>query len=180
MKRIAKIFYMMIIIGGLGGCYNEIHPEKIVSSIEIKDIALNETLTPQDRADIIITAHIKKSSYLFNPRTADTPYLFTFSINGNEFKDEVKGVEDVQDDLGSERGKGILYTFKKRLRLKPGNYEVILKLKDGRPSKIKADLKGGKLYTLRFEPVYGYTKSGLPKQFFEGVEYYERYLEENK
>lgn len=180
MKKIAMVLCMMFIAAGTIGCYRQIPIKEEIVPIDFKVIALDDPLPPQNEADIIIITHIKKVSYLLSPRTAETPYTFLLSINGQELKETLKGVEEIESNVIEERGKGIHYVLKKRLRLKPGSYKIILKSEDGRSGKIKKEFVGGKIYTLRFEPDYGPNRFGRPKHFREGVVDYRVYLDGNE
>jgi len=181
MERINKIIVLMLVIlGGLAGCYTQIPLEKPMVPVEFKVVPLDEPAPPQGEADIIITTHIKKKSYIFEPRTVETPYVFTLLIDGKELRESVKGVEEVISDTEAERGKGIHYNLKKRLRLKQGSYTIALRSEDRRSDEIEMELAGGKLYTLRFEPFYGLKKHHRLKLFSDGVERYKIYWEEIK
>ena len=151
---------------GLIGCYRQVPFEKPLAPVEVKVLTRDPPAPGQDEADLIITSHVKRASFLLSPRTADTPYTFVISVNGQEFKDAVKGVEEVESDIKSERGKGVHYLFEKRLRFKPGTYKITLKSEDGMVASVKAELIGGKVYALNFEPLYG-RKVGLTGGFGE-------------
>ena len=181
MERINKIIVLMfLILGGLTGCYKQVPLEKPMVPVEFKVVPLDEPAPPQGEADIIITTHMKKKSYIFDPRTAETPYVFTLLIDGKELRESVKGVEEVISDTEAERGKGIHYNLKKRLRLKQGSYTIALRSEEGRSTGKNVKLEGGKLYTLRFEPFYGLKKHHRPKIFEDGVERYQIYWDEIK
>jgi len=179
MKKVADVLFVLFIAAGFIGCYKQV-PREAITPVDVKVVELNAPPPSTAESDILITTHIKKTSYHFSPRTAETPYTFILSINGKEIKETLKGVEDVESKIDAERGEGIHYALKKRLRLKPGKYEIILKSEDGKSAKIKTELKGGKLHTLRFDPVYGSPKFGRSKHFREGVIYYEIYLDDNE
>ncbi|HAG51984.1 MAG: hypothetical protein A2X87_00330 [Deltaproteobacteria bacterium GWC2_42_51] len=174
-----KIVIALFVLLVIAGCYKQI-PKEAVVPVEVKIVGIDAATPSHDEADIMITTHIKKASYYFSPRTADMPYAFTLSIDGKELIEKLKGVEEVESNVVEERGKGIHYALKKRLRLKPGRYEITLKTEDGRFAKIRVELKGGRLYILRFEPVYGPSKYLRPKHFREGVIDYRVYFEEGK
>lgn len=169
MKKYIRVMFLITL---LIGCYKHAPFERVVP-VEIKVVDMDAPVPSQNEADIIIVTHIKKASYLFSPRTAETPYTFTILIDGNELKESLKGIEVVEYKIVEERGKGIHYTLKKRLRLKLGSYVVVLKPEDGPSARIKIELSGGKIHTLRFDPVYGPPKFGRPKHFREGVVDYE-------
>lgn len=116
MKTILKFLCAAIIAASFAGCYKQISKEALVPA-DVKVVALDESALPMDVADLIVTTHIKKASYLISPRTAETPYTFTILIDGNELKESLKGIEVVDSKIAEERGKGIHYTLKKRLRL---------------------------------------------------------------
>ena len=179
MKIIIKILFLMIIVSGFIGCYKQI-PREAMAPVEVEVVELNAPPPSPDESDILITTHIKKASYLLSPRTAETPYTFTLSIDGNEFIDKLKGVEEVESNVDAEKGEGVHYVLKKRIRLKPGIYEFALKSEDGPLAEIKKQVIGGKIYTLRFEPVYGPRKYLRPKHFREGVVGYEFFWDKDK
>src|SRR3972149_9611619 len=179
MKRMVILFGLVIAVV-FAGCYKQIPLEKPMVPVEFKVVPLDEPAPAQGEVDIIITTHIKKRSYIFDPRTAETPYVFTLLIDGKELRESVKGVEEIISDMEAERGKGIHYTLKKRLRLKQGSYTIALRSEDRRSDEIEMELAGGKLYTLRFEPFYGLKKHHRLKLFSDGVERYKIYWEEIK
>ena len=172
MKSIVRIIWILLIVIFFAGCYRQVSKETVVP-IEVKVVDMDAPMPSQNEADIIIVTHIKKASYHFSPRAAETPYTFTILIDCNELKESLKGIEVVESKIVEERGKGIHYTLKKRLRLKPGSYVIVLKSEDGPSAKIKIKLSGGKIHTLIFDPIYGPPKFGRPKHFREGIVDYE-------
>ena len=167
MKKI--ILLMTVILAGFTGCYKNIPLEVPVIQAGLKVVPLDESVLSQEEGDIIVTAHVKKGSYVLSPRTDEDRYTFVFMINDKELIESVKGIEEMESDMHEEKGEGIHYTFKKRLRLKPGEYSISLKTEDVKTSPFNLQLTGGKLYTLRFEPVYGPIKMGAKKSFQHGV-----------
>lgn len=138
------------------------------TSVQFKVVGLDDPAPSQDESDVIIATHIKKASYLFSPRTEEMPYTFTLVINGQEITEDVKGVEEVESDANTEKGKGVHYALKKRLRLKPGRHEIALKTEERSSAKVKVELSGGRVYTMSFEPVYG-RKRGLFGRLWSSV-----------
>lgn len=175
MKNVIAVVGMVLLAVESIGCYKQAALEKAVVPAEIKVIGLDDPAPSQDEADIIISTHIKKASYLFSPRTAETPYTFTLSIDSQEIREDVKGIEEVESDANMEKGKGVHYVFKKRLRLKPGRHEIALNTEKLSP-KVRIKLAGGKIHDLKFEPVYG-RKYGLWGTFGQGLRGYKAYLE---
>ena len=167
MKKI--IFFMAVILAGFTGCYKNIPLEVPVIQAGLKVVPLDESVLSQEEGDIIVTAHVKKGSYVLSPRTDEDRYTFILLINDKELIESVKGNEATESDMHEEEGEGIHYTFKKRLRLKPGEYSISLKTEDVKTPPFNIQLTGGKLYTLRFEPVYGPVKIGTKKSFQHGV-----------
>lgn len=180
MKRIARALCLIPAIASFMGCYMRIPFEESRVPVEFKVVSLDEPQPAQDEVDIVITTHIKKASYLLSPRTAKTPYTFALLINGQELKEEVKGIEEVESDMDTEKGKGIHYVLKQRFRFKPGIYRITLRPEDSHSAKVKIQIDGGRVYTLRFEPVYGPIKFGLMKTFRQGVIGYKVYLDGNE
>jgi len=174
------ILFLVLIMAGFIGCYKQIPFEKAGIPAELKVVDLDEPLPSQDEADIIITTHIKKPSYLLSPRRADTLYTFTLSIDNLWFTESLKGVGEVESDMDQEQGKGIHYIFKKRIRLKPGKYDINMKAEDGRSARVNVELAGGSIHDLKFDPVYGSNKSGFRKTFWHGVVDYKVYLDGNE
>lgn len=179
MKNIARLAIMGLLAVMFMGCYKQTRLEQMGTSVQFKVIGVDEPAPSQEEADVVITTHIKKASYLLSPRTAEMPYTFTISVDGQEFKEEVKGVEEVESDTDKEKGKGIHYVLKKRLRLKLGSHEIELKTEERSSAKVKVELSGGRTHTLNFEPVYG-RKRGLWGGFGQGVSYYEIFLDGNR
>src|SRR3990172_906660 len=163
------IFFMEVILAGFSGRYKNIPLEGPVVSAGLKVVPLDESGLSQDEVDVIVTAHVKKGSYVVSPRTEEDRYTFVLLINDKELIEHVKGIEEMESDMHEEKGEGIHYTFKKRLRIKPGSYRISLKTEDVKTSPVHIELTGGKLYTLRFEPVYGPIKMGAKKSFQHGV-----------
>ena len=167
MKKI--IFFMAVILAGFTGCYKNIPLERPVVPAGLKVVPLDESVLSQDEVDVIVTAHVKKGSYVVSPRTEEDRYTFVLLINDKELIEHVKGIEEMESDMHEEKGEGIQYKIKKRLRIKPGSYRISLKTEDVKTSPVHIELTGGKLYTLRFEPVYGSIKMGTKKSFQHGV-----------
>lgn len=126
MKNITRLAILWLLAIMFMGCYKQTRLEQMGTPVQFKVVGLDDPAPSQDEADVIVTTHIKKASYLLSPRTAETPYTVTLSVDGQMFRAAEKGVEEVISDTGNEKGKGIHYVLKKRLRLKPGS------LKDGR------------------------------------------------
>ena len=167
MKKI--ILLITVILAGFTGCYKNIPLEVPVIQAGLKVVPLDESVLSQEEGDIIVTAHVKKGSYVLSPRTDEDRYTFILLINDKELIESVKGNEATESDMHEEEGEGIHYTFKKRLRLKPGEYSISLKTEDVKTPPFNIQLTGGKLYTLRFEQVYGPVKIGTKKSFQHGV-----------
>lgn len=179
MKTITRLAIIGLLAVMFTGCYKQTKLEQMETSAQFKVVGLDAPTPSQDEADLIITTHIKKASYLLSPRTAEMPYTFTLMIDGQGIKEDVKGVEEVESDTEKEKGKGVHYVFKKRLRLKPGSHEIALKTEERSSAKVKVELSGGSIHTLKFEPVYG-RKSGLKGTFGQGLTGYKVYLDENE
>ncbi|MDO8446135.1 MAG: hypothetical protein Q7T53_08555 [Deltaproteobacteria bacterium] len=177
MKKLIAISGLLVIVVGFAGCYKQLHLEKTVVPAELRVVALDAPAPSQDEADLIIATHIKKASYLLSPRTAYAPYTFTLMIDGQRIKEDAKGVEEVESDMKEEKGKGIHYTLEKRFRLKPGHHELAVKTDYGKSPKVRIELMGGRIHTLKFEPVYGPRKVGLKKTFQQGLVDYKVYLD---
>lgn len=159
MKRILKFFSVLAVAAVFTGCYKNV-PKEAVTPVEVKEVALDIASPSQDETDLVVIAHVKK-------RLTEEPYTFLLSIDGREIKETVKGVRETESNISEERGEGTHYTFSKRLRLKPGTYEISLK-SDGY-AHTKRELTGGNVYRVIFEPVYGPRKFTRPKNFREGL-----------
>lgn len=179
MKRITLISYLVFAVVTFTGCYKQVSHKVAGMPTEFMVISLDDPAPSQDEADVIVTTHIKKASYLLSPRTAEMPYTFTILVDGQELKEEVRGAEEVISDTDKEKGKGIHYVLKKRFRLKPGSHEIALKTEERSSAKIKVELSGVRTHTLNFEPVYG-RKRGLWGGFGQGFLYYEIFLDGNR
>jgi len=180
MKTIIRILSLVIVAAGFAGCYKRIPGETVVPS-EIKIVDLDAAEPSHGEADIIITAHIKKGSYLLSPRTEDMPYTFILSVDGQEFKDDAKGVEEEESRMSTEKGKGIHYVLKKRLRFKPGSHVIVLRTEEGVSAKVNAEFPEGKTRDLNFEPVYGRGRAGFARTFLQGgLLRYKVYLDGNE
>lgn len=153
----------------LAGCYKQVPEETLLEPQAIRVVAMNAQTPAGNEADIIVMTHIKKASYYLSPRSPETPYTFTLSIDGRSFVESVKGREETRAHSMAEKGRGIHYVLKKRLRVRPGVYEVTLKAEDGPSAKITRKFKGGDVYVIRFEPVYGPRRFLRPKRFSEGI-----------
>lgn len=159
MKKIMRLLCVLAVAVVFTGCYK--HVPKEAALVEAKDVALDIASPSQDETDLVVIAHVKK-------RLTEEPYTFTVEIDGKEIQETVKGVRETESNVVEERGEGTQYSLAKRFRLKPGNYEISLKSKDGQ-SLTKRELTGGHVYTVIFEPVYGPRKFARPKDFREGV-----------
>jgi len=176
MKNITRLAIMWLLAIMFMGCYKQTRLEQMGTPIQFEVVGLDDPAPSQDEADLIVTTHIKKASYLLSPRTAETLYTFTLSVDGQMFREDVKGVEEVISDTDKEKGKGIHYLLKKRLRLRLGSHEIALKTEERSSAKVKIGVEGGKGYTMSFEPVYG-RKRGLFGGFGQGFLYYEIFLD---
>jgi len=179
MKNITGLAIMWLLAIMFMGCYKQTRLEQLGTPIPFEVVGLDAPAPSQDEADVIISTHIKKASYLLSPRTAETPYTFTLSVDGQMFREDVKGVEEVISDTDKEKGKGNHYALKKRLRLRSGSHEIALKTEEHFSAKIKIELSGGRTHTLNFEPVYG-RKRGLWGGFAQGFLYHEIFLDGNR
>ncbi len=160
MKKILMFMGVLTVAAIFTGCYKHV-PEVAVTPIEVKDVALEIASPSKDETDLIVITHVKK-------RLTEEPYTFIVSVDGKEMKETVKGVRKTESNVVEERGEGTHYTLAKRLRIKPGSYEISLKSKDGHAI-TKRELTGGNVYTVIFDPVYGPRKFARPKYFREGV-----------
>lgn len=115
MKNITRLAIMGLLAIMFMGCYKQTRPEHIGTPVQFKVVGMDDPAPSQDEADIIISTHIKKAAYLLSPRTADTPYIFTLYVDGQEVKEELKGVEELESDMKTEEGKGVHYILKKGL-----------------------------------------------------------------
>lgn len=160
MKSILKFLGVLAVATILTGCYKHV-PKEVVVPVEVKEVVLDSTSPSNDETDVIAIAHVKK-------RLTEAPYIFIVSIDGKEMKETVNGVKETESNVVEERGEGTHYALAKRLRLKPGSYEISLKSEDGHAT-TKRELTGGHVYTVIFDPVYGPSKFARPKYFREGV-----------
>ncbi len=176
MKKITISAIMGLLAVMCTACYKQTQLEQMGTPVQFEVVGSDAPAPGQDEADLIITSHVKRASFLLSSRTADTPYTFIISVNNQEFKDAVKGVEEVESDIKSERGKGVHYLLEKRLRFKPGTYKITLKSEDGTVAAVKVELIGGKAYALKFEPLYG-RKVGLTGGFGERLLDFSAYLD---
>lgn len=166
MKNITRLAIMGLLAIMFIGCYKQTRLEQMGMPVQFKVVGMDDPAPSQDEADVIVSTHRKKASYLLSPRTADAPYTFTLLINGQEVKEEVKGVD---------------YILKKRFRLKPGRHEIALKTEEGSSAKVKVKLDGGRIHDLMFEPIYGNPlRTRIMKIFVQGIKNYEVYLDGNK
>jgi len=105
MKKI--ILLMTVILAGFTGCYKNIPLENPVVPAGLKIVPLDESGLSQEEGDIIVTAHVKKGSYVLSPRTDEDRYTFVFMINDKELIESVKGIEEMESDMHEEKGEGI-------------------------------------------------------------------------
>lgn len=179
MKKIIRLSIMGFLVVVFIGCYKQTRLEHMETPAQFKVVGVDEPAPSQEEADVVITTHIKKASYLLSPRTAEMPYTFTLIIDGQEVREDVKGVEEVESDANTEKGRGVHYALKKRLRLKPGRHEIALKTEERSSAKVQVELVGGRIHDLNFEPVYG-RKTGLRGTFGQGLRGYKVYLDGNE
>ncbi len=169
MKIKIGFFLILPVMLLLAGCYRQAPEAMVLSPDDVRVVALNASAPAANEADLIILTHIKKPSYLLNPRTPETPYTFTLSVDGARFVETLTGREETRSRSMAERGSGIHYVMKKRLRIKPGTYEVALKAEDGASAMVVGTFESGDVYTVRFEPVYGPRRFLRPKHFEKGL-----------
>jgi hypothetical protein len=172
MKYIYTYICALFVIAVFTGCYKHI-PKETAITADVKDIAFGTSAPSKEEADIIIMAHVKKKM-TENRNT----YSFTLIVDGKEFKESIKGVNEKESDITEERGEGIRYSLVKRIRVKPGIHEItLLTPEEKHSSKIIRELAGGKTYTVRFEPIYGPMRLGRPKHFRSGVMNFDIFFE---
>lgn len=159
-QRILMFLGVLAVAVTFTGCYKHV-PEEAVAPVEVRDVALDIASPSQDETDLVVITHVKK-------RLTEEPYTFIVAVDGKEMKETVKGVKETESNIVEERGEGTHYTLAKRLRLKPGKYDISLKSEDGHAI-TKRELTGGNVYTVIFDPVYGPRKFARPKYFREGV-----------
>lgn len=169
MKKICMFIGILVVTWIFTGCYKHITKEAAAPA-DVKEVASGAAAPSGEEVDIIITAHVKK-------KPTENPYTFILLIDGKEIRESVKGIKEADSSVIEERGEGVHYLLVKRIRIKPGIHEIILKSGEEHGSKIEREFAGGKIYTLRFDPVYGPARYGRPKNFREGVMYFEIYLE---
>lgn len=177
MKNITRLAIMGLLAVMFIGCYKQTRPEHIGTPVQFKVVGMDDPAPSQDDSDVIIATHIKKASYLLKPRTAEMPYTFMIFIDGQKFAEDVKGVEEVESDMKEEKGKGIHFALEKRFRLKPGLHEIAVKTEYGKSPKVRIEFIGGRIHTVKFEPIYGPRKVGLKKAFQQGLVDYKVYLD---
>lgn len=160
MKRIVGALGVLAVAAAFTGCYKHV-PAEAVTPVEVREVALDMESPSQGEADLVVIAHAKK-------RLTEEPYTFTIGIDGKKMQETVKGVRETESNVLAERGEGTNYAIAKRLRLKPGKYEISLRAEDGY-AVTERELTGGHVYTVIFEPVYGPRRFARPKDFREGV-----------
>ena len=169
MKKMYMFIGILVVTVLFTGCYKHI-PKEATAPADVKDVALYTTAPSTEEADIIIMTHVKK-------RPTENQYTFILLIDGKEIKESVKGIKETDSSVIEERGEGVHYSLIKRIRVKPGIHEIILISEEGHSPKIERELTGGEIYTLRFDPVYGPVRYGRPKNFREGLMYFEIYFD---
>src|SRR3989338_1674191 len=102
MKKVADVLFVLFIAAGFIGCYKQV-PREAITPVDVKVVELDAPTPSTAESDILIATHIKKTSYYFSPRTAETPYTFILSINGKDIKETLKCVEDVESKIDAER-----------------------------------------------------------------------------
>lgn len=169
MKKIYMFIGILVVAVVFTGCYRHT-PKEVAAPADVKEVALDMASPSKKEADVIIITHVKK-------RQTEDSYTFTFFVDGKEIKESVKGEKEKESNLAEERGEGVHFALIKRLRVKPGVHEIALKSEEGYSSKIERELTVGKIYTVRFEPIYGPARFGRPKNFREGLMYFEIYFD---
>ncbi|MFQ5481090.1 MAG: hypothetical protein ACE5DW_07405 [Thermodesulfobacteriota bacterium] len=169
MKIKIGFFLILPVMLLLVGCYKQAPRASLSAPGDVRVVAMNAPAPHGNEVDLIVMTHIKKPSYLLNPRTPETPYTFTLSIDGAKFVETVTGREQTRSLSMDERGRGIHYVLKKRLRVKPGTYEISLKAEDGASARVTGKFRSGDIYTVRFDPVYGPRRFLRPKHFEKGL-----------
>ena len=101
MKKI--ILFMAVILAGSTGCYKNIPLEGPVVPAGLKVVPLDESVLSLDEVDILVTAHVKKGSYVVSPRTEGDRYTFVLLINDKELTESVKGIEEMESDMHEEK-----------------------------------------------------------------------------
>jgi len=167
-KTKMTIFLALVVLLGVSGCYRRAPQEAMVRG-GVRVVALDASAPSADEADILVMTHVKKPSTALAPRSADAPYAFTIRVDGASFVETVKGSAGSGGHNLAERGSGVTYELRKRLRVRPGEYTIDLEAEDGPKASVTRKLEGGGVYVLRFVPVYGPKRFMRPKHFDKGV-----------
>lgn len=136
MKNMIRILSLMFLVTAIVGCNKQAPIENMAASPEYKMVAMDEPIYSQEEADLIIMI---QAPALLTQKAAFTHTPVTLLLNGREVKEL-----SVRTDRSS---------IKKRLRLKPGTYEILIKAEKGVSTNVKTELAGGRLSTLRFKPI---------------------------
>ena len=195
MRREAQTWVMAVVLGfALVACATNmplINARSHSNRDGIFSEVIGEGTIPKGYADLEIYASIKtrpEGYFLFEPRDSvqgKPGYPFLLNIDGQAVTWKVNGHQEtiprfLQDGGGNpEGGTGIRYVLNRRIRLQPGTHRVFFGL-PGEDSFLEFDvtLKDGRLYVLRFDPIYKRRSSPRSPHFIGGLSRYEMVLKE--
>jgi len=195
MRREAQSLVMSVVLGfALVGCATNASLINARSHSNIDGIfseVIREGTVPKGYADLEIHASIKtrpEGYFLFEPRDSvqgKPGYPFLLNVDGQAVTWKVDGLQETTprylEDGGRnpEGGTGFRYILNRRIRLQPGTHRFFFGL-PGEDSFLEFDvkLKEGRLYGLRFDPVYKWRSFARSRHFIGGLSRYEMVLKE--
>ena len=195
MRREAQSWVMAVVLGfALVGCATNASLINARSHSNIDGIfseVIGEGAIPKGYADLEIQASIKtrpEGYFLFEPRDSvqgKPGYPFLLNVDGQAVTWKVDGLQETTprylEDGGNnpEGGTGFRYVVHRWIRLQPGTHRLFFGL-PGEDSFLEFDvtLKDGRLYVLRFDPVYKWRSFARSRHFVGGLSRYEMVLKE--
>lgn len=164
----AVVLLIGLLMTGCAGMQQKTHSH---DSLVAGDIFVEATrdAVPAGFGQLVIQTTIKTHPEGFYPMESASShhgtdhYPFAVTVGTQSATWSVKGVQadspkyapDGSTSKDPEAGPGMRYTFDKRLRLKPGTYDVRLDLHDDNvTSTAKVTIQDGKSVVIEFKPVY--------------------------
>ncbi len=166
-KAIPKLMVLILVIA-LGGCAAT-QLIKIKSNSERADVfrEVNEGEIPTGFGDLLVECSIKTHlKGLYTVEWGETfhgesNYPFLLNIDGQSITWEIDGQKDIApkyDEKGQrnpERGEGMKYILKKRIRLAAGLHKLFFALpSESIYKEMEISVKENQLHRLEFRPVY--------------------------
>lgn len=192
-----KTILSIVIMSGLlfGGCATNTAVKEQIQKKAVEQAVVFEEIKDSNTTDgfsiLTIRVTMKTLQEGFYPLEFKSAlhgkpeYPFVFNIGGQGVVWLAKGLPDNQPERIDEKrnpegGDGVKYTLEKRIRIKPGAYNIYVGLTDEKFQKdVEITLTGTSPGILEFKPVY-WRDRGKGPTFYKGISDFEVFINGKK